>query len=385
MKTSKMRFLPFIVAASALSLTSCEKDELADMQQETMSANQAQNAGQTNKEGDYIVVLKDNGASSSEQVSSRASALFSKHKQLQAFSVGKQGFTTRLSAQELSELKNNDQVDYIEQDQPIQAYQTTSTASTSSTQQMPWSTSKIGMGDGAATGRTAWIIDSGIQLNHPDLNVDVARSRSFLSTTTSPDDQYGHGTSVAGVIGAKNNTIGSVGVAAGAKVASLRVMDANGAGSVSNVIKALNYVATTGRAGDVVNLSLGASPSTTLDNAVRAVADKGIFVTIAAGNSAANAANYSPARVDYNRVFTVSGMQSNLSFWGRSNWGTPVDYTAPGSGVYTTAKGSSYATCGGTSFASPHVAAVLLLKGTIASQGNVLNDPDGKADRIAKL
>ena len=66
-------------------------------------------------------------------------------------------------------------------------------------QTISWGATKVGVGDGAATGRTAWIIDSGIQLNHPDLNVDVTRSQSFLSTTTSADDEFGHGTQVAGI------------------------------------------------------------------------------------------------------------------------------------------------------------------------------------------
>ena len=144
---------------------------------------------------------------------------------------------------------------------------TNNTVDLAAEQTVSWGATRIGTGDGLATNRTAWIIDSGIQLNHPDLYVDVARSRSFIASSKSPADEFGHGTQVAGIIGAKNNEFGVVGVAAGARLVSLRVMDANGAGSVSAVISALNYVAANGTPGDVANLSLGSNPSEALDRA----------------------------------------------------------------------------------------------------------------------
>jgi hypothetical protein len=340
-----------------------------------------------------------------------------------------------LSAEELEALRNNENVALIESDQifalgkggtkgpknntgdtsggtttttttttttpttttPTTTTPTTTTTTSTSTstgtftvaplagQTLSWGSTAVGVGDGAATNRTAWIVDSGIQLNHPDLNVDVTRSRSFLSSTTSPDDQFGHGTQVAGILAAKNNGFGVVGVAAGAKVVSLRVMDAAGSGTISSVISALNYVAQNGKAGDVVNLSLGASPSTTLDNAVKAVANLGIFVTIAAGNSNANAANYSPARVNHTNVFTISGMRPDGTFMGISNWGTPVDYCAPGTGLTSTRIGSTYGNAGGTSMAAPHVAGILLVRGNVMANGHVIGDPDGNADVKPKL
>ena len=84
-------------------------------------------------------------------------------------------------------------------------------------------------------------------------------------------------------------------------------------------------------------------------------------------------------------MFTVSGMRADNSFMGISNWGTPVDFVAPGTALRSTKKGSSYGSVGGTSMAAPHIAGILLLKGTVASQGYVTGDPDGKADKISKL
>ena len=390
MKTSKIKFLPAILAASALALTSCENNELENMQQEaemTESLSQDINPTAAATDGNYIVVFKEGAneseASSKKMLKSRAIT------EMKSFDGALKGFATKLSADEAAELKNDSRVAFVEQDQEVfvsGSLEGATISEASSTQVVSWGTTTIGTGNGAATNRTAWIIDTGIQLNHPDLNVDVARSRSFVTGTTSPADATGHGTQVAGIIAAKNNSIGTVGVAAGAKVVSLRVIGASGSGTVSAVIAALNHVAQNGRPGDVVNLSLGSNPSLALDYTVQAVANKGIYVTIAAGNSNANAANYSPARVNHTNVFTISGMRADKTFMGISNWGTPVDFCAPGTGLKSTSIGSTYKSVGGTSMAAPHVAGILLLKGrNIMNQGTVLNDPDGVADKIAKL
>ena len=217
------------------------------------------------------------------------------------------------------------------------------------------------------------------------MDVDLALSQSFLSTTTDPGDEFGHGTQVAGILGARNNGYGVVGVAAGARLVSLRVMNATGNGTVSAVISALNYIAEHGTPGDVVCLSLGANPSLALDNAVVALADLGIFITVAAGNSNADAANLSPARVNHANVFTVSGLRPDGTYMGISNWGSPVDYCAPGTALRTTKINSGYGSAGGTSMATPHVAGILLVRGNIATDGFVANDPDGNPDPVPHM
>lgn len=238
-----------------------------------------------------------------------------------------------------------------------------------STQVTAWGVTRVG-GPGDGTGKTAWVIDSGIQLNHPDLVVDPARSYCFLSPcdAAGAGDEFGHGTHVAGIIGARNNTIGVVGVAAGATVVSLRVLDATGSGPDSGVIAAINWVCDSnnrGQAGDVVNLSLITVPTPTMDTAIETCAmNKGIMFAIAAGNNSAFAGNYSPAEAVGTNVFTVSATDSRDAYASYSNWGEPpIVYAEPGSSILSTYLNSGYATLSGTSMAAPHIAGILLLHG----------------------
>lgn len=250
-------------------------------------------------------------------------------------------------------------------------------------QTVPWGIKRVGGWDYSSG--TAWIIDTGIDLTHPDLNVSQTDNVSFLASDPSPNDANGHGTHVAGIIGAKNNNIGVVGVAAGARVVSVRVLDATGNGADTDVIAGLQYVVTHGHAGDVINLSLITSPMVELDQAVIDAAKAGFYIAIAAGNSSANAAGYSPARVDYSGVFTASAIDSKDVFARYSNWGNPpIDFAEPGSSILSTYKGGTYATLSGTSMAAPHLAGILLLHGGGAphKSGNALRDPDGSPDPI---
>jgi subtilisin family serine protease len=189
---------------------------------------------------------------------------------------------------------------------------------------------------------------------------------------------------VAGTIAAINNGIGVVGVASNAFVCAVRVLGPNGSGTWEQVVNGVNHVAASGASGDVANMSLGGSGSNaTLEQAVRDAAAKGIRFAIAAGNSGANAANYTPARVDAPNVYTVSAIDANgcLASW--SNWGNPpVDLAAPGVSVLSTYKGGGTKTLSGTSMASPHVAGILLL-GPVIGIGNATCDPDGNPDPIA--
>ncbi|MGZ3938691.1 MAG: S8 family serine peptidase, partial [Flavisolibacter sp.] len=242
---------------------------------------------------------------------------------------------------------------------------------------------KVGYGDG--TGKTAWIVDSGIDFNHPDLNVDQVRSKSFLPDNTSADDENGHGTHVAGIIGAKNNDIGVLGVASGATLVSLRVLDKDGNGKLSSIIEALSYVSANAKPGDVVNLSFGEEEtSDVLDQQVQAIGAKGIFVAIAAGNDSKAADLYSPGRANGDNIFTVSAVDSLDNFASFSNFGNDVvDFAAPGVRILSTYKGGQYAKMSGTSMATPHVAGLLLLEGRkISYSGTALNDPDGTPDKI---
>ncbi len=249
---------------------------------------------------------------------------------------------------------------------------------------LPWNIERVGYGDG--TGKTVWIIDSGIDTDHPDLNVDLTRCASFIYGMPSYEDGYGHGTNVAGIIAAKNNGTGMLGVATNATIVALRVFDDLGAGTVSRAISAVNHISNYGKPGDVVNMSLGGGISGTLDEAVRLAATKGILFAIAAGNSAVDCKDNSPARVDAPGVYTISAMDTYNVLWDRSNFGASVDFTAPGVNVTVTTKnGSIGGGAFGTSMAAPHVAGILLLRGQVFSQGFVSGDKDGMPDPVASV
>ena len=158
----------------------------------------------------------------------------------------------------------------------------------------PWGIERV-IGQTAtypSNSRRVWVIDTGIDKDHPDLNVNSANFVTKGRKVPNADDwadSTGHGTHVAGTIAAIDNDIGVVGVAESAQVVAVRVLDNNGSDSYAGVIAGIDYVAANANKGKVVNMSLGGGASTALDKAVIAAADKGILFAIAAGNSSADA------------------------------------------------------------------------------------------------
>jgi hypothetical protein len=248
----------------------------------------------------------------------------------------------------------------------------------------PWGISRVG-GGASGVGKRAWIIDSGIDLTHPDLNINTALSISFVMNSPGVADLNGHGTHVAGTIAAKDNGFGVIGVAAGAEVVAVRVLSDEG-GTTSAIVAGVNYVAANPNvsSADVVNMSLGGPPSQAVDDAVLALS--GVCkVVVAAGNDAKNANYVSPARVNGPNIFTVSAMDIYDKIASFSNYGNgPVDYSAPGVNVASCWLNGGYAYENGTSMAAPHVAGILLL-GTICASSKITGDPDGTADLIATV
>lgn len=261
-------------------------------------------------------------------------------------------------------------------------------------QQTPWGVQRVN-GGVDATGKTAWVIDTGIDLDHPDLNVDTSRSTDFADDTcffiycwdhgnNGGDDLNGHGTHVAGIIAAKNNNIGVVGVAANATLVAVRVLGPTGSGSTQDVIAGIDYVAANAQPGDVANMSLGGGFSQAINDAVINAANKGIMFAVAAGNESQNASNSSPASVEHPNVYTVSAIDNTDTFASFSNFGNPpIDCAAPGVDIYSTFAGGGYETLSGTSMASPHVAGLLLITNGHPNNGGLAqNDPDGNPDVI---
>ena len=291
------------------------------------------------------------------------------------------GFIATMTPAEAEILRHDESIGIVEQDRIIALNHCFTVAAP---RLVTWNINRVGYGNGI--GKTAWIIDTGIDFDHPDLTVDKTRSHSFISGNSSADDSNGHGTHVAGIIGAKNNTIGVLGVASGATLVALKVLDKEGEGNLSYIIQALAYVNTNAVPGDVVNMSVGGeSPSATLDQQVISTAARGIYFAIAAGNETKLANTSSPARANGLNVYTVSAVDSTDTFASFSNYGNDVvDFAAPGVYILSTWIDNHYAYASGTSMAAPHVAGLLLLRGrNITSSGVAKNDPDGTPDPIA--
>lgn len=393
-------------------LSSCEKSMIAPSEIEDNSINAPISFEGTFKNGDviegqYIVTFADhafdanelsrsnNYAERTNLIKTKAQSIINSKRNnnaeiLHAYGNSIKGFALKADAATIEELKADKDILSVEEDKfiilgPGNGNGNGGGGGGSQSQTTPWGITRVG-GAGDGTGKRVWVIDSGVDLDHPDLNVDASLSQSFLSgggPSASADDQNGHGTHVAGTIAALNNNIGVVGVAPNASVVSIRVLDRRGSGSLSGVIAGVNYVAANGSAGEVANMSLGGGVSTSLDAAVaNAASTSGVKFVLAAGNESDDANNHSPARVNGPNIYTISAMNSGDNWASFSNYGAAVDYCAPGVSIESTWKDGGYNTISGTSMAAPHAAGILLL-GNITTSGFVNGDPDGNADPIA--
>lgn len=266
-------------------------------------------------------------------------------------------------------------------------------ASRAPAQTVPCGITKAGgFVDGSGKATWIWILDTGIDTDHPDLNVltNPTFAKSFIAGETF-EDGHGHGTHCAGTAAAKNNAIGVVGVSAGARVVPVKVLSNSGTGSWSALLNGLNHVAMYDIAGDVVSMSLGGYGYANCENswgalrdAIRNLGNAGTWIVMAAGNDNADANLNRPGCINGNRVITVGGITCQNTCYTNSNWNTsanvPVDWVAVGVSVYSTCRGGGYCTKTGTSMATPHVAGIVharnaapLVAGTINCKGKNYN------------
>lgn len=203
------------------------------------------------------------------------------------------------------------------------------------------------------------VIDTGIDIYHPDLKANLKGGANTINSRKSYNDDNGHGTHVAGIIGAIDNTIGVVGVGPKIDLYAVKVLDRNGSGYLSDIIEGLDWAIAKNM--QVINMSLGTSSyNKSFEDAVKRVNAAGIVQVAAAGNSgpADNTVIY-PAK--FAEVIAVSATDATdaIAYW--SSRGPEADLAAPGVSIYSTYKGSTYKTLSGTSMASPHVAGAAAL------------------------
>jgi subtilisin family serine protease len=319
--------------------------------------------------GQYIVVLKDSAFEASrDNRSSRAIDALSMAADMAAshrlevdrvYEHALKGFVVKnANEKQIEKLLWDDRVAFVEEDGMVYLDATQSGAT--------WGLDRIDQRNRplngtyiyntTATNVRAYIIDSGVLASHSQFGGRVSGGASYISDGRGTSDCNGHGTHVAGTVA------GSVhGVAKGARIVPVRVFGCTGGSSNSTIIAGIDWVRANHVKPAVANMSLGGGASSATDTATNNLINAGVTVVVAAGNSNANACNFSPARVA--NAITVGSTTSTDARSSFSNFGTCVNIFAPGSSITSAWFTSTSATntISGTSMASPHVAGVAAL------------------------
>lgn len=201
------------------------------------------------------------------------------------------------------------------------------------------------------------VLDTGVDYKHPDLEGKIINGYDFVNRDSDAMDDNGHGTAVAGIIGAcANNGIGVAGITWACKIMAIKVADATGYASYSNIASGITYATDYGAR--VINISIaGASPSSTLQSAVDYAYKRGCLVIASSGNNGTNTVYYPAACSNAVAVGATDQYDQVASF---SNYGSALDFVSP-CNAYTTLRGGGYGGFGGTSGSAPHVAGVAAL------------------------
>ncbi|WP_379138226.1 S8 family peptidase [Paenibacillus sp. sgz500958] len=199
------------------------------------------------------------------------------------------------------------------------------------------------------------VVDTGVQASHPDLQGKLLAGYNAITSGSTPDDDVGHGTHVAGIIGAVvNNSEGVAGISWYNKILPVKALDNSGAGTTYSVAEGIIWAADNGA--KVINLSLGNyADSQFLHDAIKYAYDRDIVIVSAAGNDNTERPGYPAAYPEVLAVAATNAAGERASF---SNYGDYIDVSAPGESIASTYPDNQYAALSGTSMASPHVAAL---------------------------
>lgn len=336
----------------------------------------------------YLVVFKDSADAQTAPNLEKAYGLDAEF----VFSHAMRGMSAKVPAARLKALQRDSRVAYVELDR---LWTIDEQAEPTGIQRIGADTNSAIAIDGADDWRVdvdVAVIDTGIDLQHPDLNVgtgvNCTTSVWRATCVAGGDDDHSHGTHVAGTIGALDNGVGVVGVAPGARLVPVKVLNSSGSGYTSWIVAGIDWVARNAARIEVANMSLGSSGfSQAMYDSIKGAVNAGVAFAVAAGNDDANASGYSPGGFD--NVLSVSALADFDGVPGGlgsptcrtdvddtladfSNWGSAVDIAAPGVCIYSTypVEKGSYATISGTSMASPHAAGALALLASAAKPGN---------------
>src|SRR6056297_1062612 len=333
-------------------------DNTNDLTSETPSYGEMNKKnGKSKVDNSYIVVLKERSNASEN---ARAAERSTGGKVGFVYNNALKGYSLQLppqaSSRALEALRNNPNVEFIEEDRPVFAHgtQTNATWGLDRIDQQALPLNAVYNYENTAGNVTAYILDTGINYSHSDFSGRA--SFGFDAYGGDGSDCDGHGTHVAGTVGGD-----SWGVAKNVNLVAVRVLDCSGNGTLSGVIAGIDWVTNNASGPSVANMSLGGGFSSSLNTAVRNSVAAGVTYSVSAGNSSADACNYSPASTA--EAITVGSTTSSDSRSSFSNYGSCVDIFAPGSGITSAWVGSNTATntISGTSMSAPHVAGVAAL------------------------
>lgn len=195
------------------------------------------------------------------------------------------------------------------------------------------------------------VIDTGCDLDHPDLQHNLIDGINFVNKNKKPEDDCGHGTHVSSTIGAINNGVGIVGIAPKTKIIPIKALDGGGSGSITNIIKSIEWAADHGGI-NFITMSLGAAQAVKeLEDIITYANSKNCIVFCAAGNSGENSDIMYPAK--YNNTISIGAIDENLERTNFTCSGEELDFLAPGHNILGCIPGGRYALMSGTSMSNP--------------------------------